>query len=167
MPVIRKPVTSRTLRRARHPASMPSRMRGVSLIEVLVSVVILGIGLMGVAAMQSVALRGGQSSLETSQAVMQTNAIAEAMRANRVNALSYNTVGAGFLCAAGTGSTLAQNDLRDWLVNLKTNITKNPLDATTCGRISGCPTNCEISVRWDDQRAGGSGTRTITTRTRI
>lgn len=165
MPVIRKPVTSGTVRRAHRPAPRPSRMRGVSLIEVLVSVVILGIGLMGVAAMQSVALRGGQSSLETSQAVMQTNAIAEAMRANRINAASYNT--SGMLCAAGTGSTLAQNDLRDWLVNLKTNITKDPTDVTTCGQIAGCPDNCVISVRWDDQRAGGSGTRTITTRTSI
>ena len=47
------------------------RMHGLSLIEILVSVVILGIGLLGVAAMQSLALRGGQSSLEASQAVMQ------------------------------------------------------------------------------------------------
>lgn len=163
--MIRKPVTSGTLRRARRPASPPSRMRGVSLIEVLVSVVILGIGLMGVAAMQSVALRGGQSSLETSQAVMQTNAIAEAMRANRVNAAGYNT--AGMLCAAGAGSTLAQNDLRAWLINMKTNIGGNAADVTTCGQISNCPDDCEISVRWDDRRAGGSGTRTITTRTRI
>jgi len=165
MPVIRKSVTSGTLRSACRPACTPSRMRGVSLIEVLVSVVILGIGLMGVAAMQSVALRGGQSSLETSQAVMQTNAIAEAMRANRINAASYNT--GGMLCAAGTGGTLAQNDLRNWLVNLKANITKDSTETTTCGQISNCPDNCEIMVRWDDRRAGGSGTRTITTRTRI
>lgn len=163
--MIPKPSTTCTLRRARHPASMPSRMRGVSLIEVLVSVVILGVGLMGVAAMQSVALRGGQSSLEASQAVMQTNAIAEAMRANRANAGSYNT--GGMLCAAGAGSTLAQNDLRAWLINMKANIAGDATDVTTCGQIAGCPVDCVISVRWDDRRAGGSGTRTITTRTRI
>lgn len=160
-----KPATSGIPRRARHPASLPSRMRGVSLIEVLVSVVILGIGLMGVAAMQSVALRGGQSSLETSQAVMQTNAIAEAMRANRINAADYNT--AGMVCAAGAAGTLAQNDMREWLQGMKTNIGGNLADVTTCGEISGCPVDCVISVRWDDQRAGGSGVRTVTTRTSI
>ncbi len=166
MPVTRKSVTTGPHRRVRHLASMPSRMRGVSLIEVLVSVVILGVGLMGVAAMQSVALRGGQSSLEASQAVMQTNAIAEAMRANRADAAGYNT--AGMLCAAGAGSTLAQNDLRAWLINMKTNISGSAAgDVTTCGQISNCPDDCEISIRWDDQRAGGSATRTITTRTRI
>ncbi len=165
--MIRKPESVGAFRRVRIQPATPAHMRGVSLIEVLVSVVILGIGLMGVAAMQSVALRGGQSSLETSQAVMQTNAIAEAMRANRANALDYNTAGAGFLCAAGAGGTLAQNDLREWLNNMKTNIAGNVADVTTCGRIENCPDDCEISVRWDDRRAGGSSTRTITTRTRI
>src|SRR5690606_34431053 len=68
-----------------------SRMRGISLIEVMVSVLVLGVGLLGIAAMQSVALRGGQSSLESTQAVMQTTAIIEAMRANWRSASDYNT----------------------------------------------------------------------------
>lgn len=109
--------------------------RGISLIEVLVAVVVLGIGLLGVAAMQSVALRGGQSSLETSQAIMQTNAILDAMRSNRANAVNYNT--GGMVCAQGAAGTLAQNDLRNWIGDLKLNITNNAADATTCGQIQG------------------------------
>ena len=58
------------------------QMRGMSMIEVLVSVMVLGVGLLGIAAMQSIALRGGQGSLESSQAVMAANSIIEAMRAN-------------------------------------------------------------------------------------
>ena len=42
----------------------------MSLIEVLVAVLIMGIGLLGIAAMQTVALRNGQSSLERTQAVI-------------------------------------------------------------------------------------------------
>jgi len=38
--------------------------QGMSMIEVLVSVMVLGVGLLGIAAMQSIALRGGQGSLE-------------------------------------------------------------------------------------------------------
>ena len=141
-------------------------MRGVSLIEILVSVVVLGVGLLGVAAMQAVALRGGQSSLETSQAVMQTNAIAEAMRANRARAGDYNTT--GMVCAAGAGGTLAQNDIAAWLTDLKTTIGGNAAtDTTTCGEILNCPDNCQITVRWSDVRAGGSATRELVTRTRI
>ncbi|WP_299346335.1 MULTISPECIES: type IV pilus modification PilV family protein [unclassified Pseudoxanthomonas] len=139
--------------------------RGISLIEVLVAVVVLGIGLLGVAAMQSVALRGGQSSLETSQAIMQTNAILDAMRSNRANAVNYNT--GGMVCAQGAAGTLAQNDLRNWIGDLKLNITNNAADATTCGQIQGCPQACVITVQWDDSRAGGGQTRTIVTRTTI
>ena len=77
----------------RLPSASRSRVSGLSLIEVLVSVLILGIGLLGIAAMQSMALRGGQSSLESSQVVISTNSIIEAMRANRANAANYNTGG--------------------------------------------------------------------------
>ena len=141
------------------------RQAGLSLIEILVSVVILGIGLLGVAAMQSLALRGGQSSLEASQAVMQTNAIIEAMRANRINADDYAT--AGMVCAVPSGGTLAENDIANWISSLKTSIAGVTTDTTTCGQITGCPANCVITVRWDDSRAGGSATRTFSTRTTI
>lgn len=139
--------------------------RGVSLIEVLVSVVVLSIGLLGVAAMQSVALRGGQSSFESSQAVIQATAILEAMRANRVNAAAYNT--AGMVCAAPAAGSLAQSDVNRWITSLKQSIGSGAADATTCGQITGCPAACVITVQWDDTRAGGGATRQVTTRTTI
>lgn len=143
----------------------PRSMRGISLIEVLVAVVVLSIGLLGVAAMQSVALRGGQSSLETSQAVIQTSAILDAMRANRANALAYNT--GGMVCAAAAGGTVAEVDLQTWITDLKNNISNTDDDDTTCGEISGCPVACVITIQWDDSRAGGENERQVVTRTTI
>lgn len=154
-----------------HPRPMAAahgarHMRGVSLIEVLVSVVIIAIGLLGIAAMQSMALRGAQSSLESSQAVMQTNSILEAMRANRFNAAQYNT--AGMECDVPAGGTLAQNDQRDWISALKDSIGQGAAaDTTTCGQISGCPDACVVTVQWDDARAGGAAARQVVTETRI
>ena len=146
------------------PVAVPRGQHGISLIEVLVSVVVLSIGLLGVAAMQSIALRGGQSSLESSQAVIQTTSILESIRANPAKAASYNT--AGLLCTAGTAGTLAQNDLRSWILGLKTTIGAAG-DTTTCGGITGCPANCEITIRWNDERAGGSAVREVRTRSSI
>jgi type IV pilus assembly protein PilV len=140
-------------------------MRGVSLIEVLVSVVIIAIGLLGIAAMQSMALRGSQSSLESSQAVMQTNAIMEAMRANRANAAFYNMA---MTCAAPAGGgSLAANDQRDWITALKSVIGQGAADVTTCGEIAGCPGACVVTGQWNDERAGGAATRQVITETRI
>lgn len=154
-------------RRRRVPALSGRRHQaGLSLIEILVSVVILGIGLLGVAAMQSLALRGGQSSLEASQAVIQTNAIIEAMRANRANAASYNT-GAMVCAVPAAAGTLAANDMAAWMSNLKISITGSDADTTTCAEITGCPDDCEVTVRWDDSRAGGGAEREFSTRTTI
>jgi prepilin-type N-terminal cleavage/methylation domain-containing protein len=89
-------------------ASMRS-MTGFSLIEVMVSVVIIAIGLLGIAAMQAMALRGSQSSLETSQAVIQSNSILEAIRANSANAPAYNMA---MTCNLPPGGTLVNLFLR-------------------------------------------------------
>lgn len=157
---------SRANARQRHTRPVSAkRMRGVSLIEVLVSVVIVAIGLLGIAAMQSVALRGGQSSLETSQAVMQTHSIMEAMRANRANAADYNMA---LTCDVPTGGTRAANDLRDWVIALKETIGQGQAsDTTTCGQVTGCPDACQVTVQWDDQRGGGGAERQLVTETRI
>lgn len=144
------------------PACAPKGIRGISLIEVLVSVLILGVGLLGIAAMQSLALRDGQSSLESSQAVMQSTSIIEAMRGNRANAASYNT--AGLVCTVPSGGGLAGADMAAWITSLKATIGNN---AATCGRITGCPDACVVTVQWDDSRAGGGATRSVATRTRI
>ncbi len=136
-------------------------MQGIGLIEVMVSVLILAVGLLGVAAMQAIALRGGQSSLESSQAVIQTNAILETMRVNRATAGTFNT-GAMRCAAAAGGNPLVET----WLADLKAAI-GTPNDSTTCGQIVGCPAACVITVRWDDQRAGGLAQRLVVTEARL
>ena len=149
--------------------------RGVGMIEVLVAVLVLAIGLLGIAAMQSLALRGGQSSLESSQAVMATNAIIEAMRANRANAAAYN----GTYSAPPTGTSQASHDLNEWMAamrgvadwNADTPTPAQPtLGAATTATIAGCPDACVISLSWDDSRAGtdrGGAARTMVTEARI
>lgn len=151
--------------RTRQPQARRQAL-GMSLIEVMVAVLVLAVGLLGIAAMQSMALRGGQGSLESSQAVMATNSILESVRANRAQAAAYNM---GKTCNVPTGgSTLADADKRAWLTALK-----DQLGATdkTCGQISGCRadnlTNCKIEVFWDDTRAGGDENRSISVESRI
>src|SRR5690606_11407918 len=126
------------------------RQGGASLIEVLVAVLIMAIGLLGIAAMQTAALRNNQSALERSQAVIQSYAILDAMRANRAQALggAYNM--AALTCAVpAMVGTLAQNDLVAWMQAVQ-----DTLGDDACGQVS-CPANgpCTITVRWNDIRA--------------
>lgn len=144
-----------------HSVTMPRHARGMSLIEVMVSVLVLAVGLLGIAAMQSLALRGGQGSLESTQAVMATNSILESMRANPTE--SYN-IGKSCKASDVAGSTLKANDQRAWIASLRATIGDND---QTCGQITGCPNACLVTVFWDDSRAGGSDTRTISVRAQI
>lgn len=149
--------------RARAISGSRAAARGVGLLEVLISVLVLSIGLLGIAAMQSLALRGGQGSLESSQAVMQASSIIEAMRANRDNAAGYNM--AAMECASPAGGTLAQNDIQAWIASLKSTMGGG---ATTCGQVVAVGGDVyRVIVQWDDQRAGDSTTRQVVTETRI
>lgn len=150
------------------PSSTPRQLRGMSLIEVMVALLVLAVGLLGIAAMQSLALRGGQSSLESSQAVMATSSILDAIRANPTQVASYNM--AKTCATPSAGSTRVSNDQSAWIGALKTTLGNAN---TTCGQISGCAVNgtCTITVFWDDSRGGsesfsGSG-RSLAVESRI
>lgn len=68
---------------------LASRSAGFSLIEVLVSVLVLGIGLLALAMLQVTNLRLVQSSSSRTAAVMIANDIIEKMRRNRSFAAGY------------------------------------------------------------------------------
>ena len=130
--------------------------RGVSLIEVLVAVLIMGVGLLGIAAMQATALRNSQSALERSQAIIQSYAIIDAMRANRASAIAGDYDLGAMTCAApAAGGTLAQADLNQWITSLKVAMsgTANAgTDSTSCGMVACTEDLCTVTVQWDDSR---------------
>ena len=133
--------------------------RGTSLLEVLISVLIMAVGLLGIAAMQATALRNSQGSTERSQAVVQSYAIIDAMRANRERALAgdYNTT--GWMCAVPAAGNLASNDRGRWLTSLRTTIVNDVADESVCGSIecTAATSICVVGVRWDESRSGSTG----------
>jgi type IV pilus assembly protein PilV len=147
--------------------SKRSRIKGATLIEILVALLVLSLGVLGMAGLQARALKGNQSAMHRTQAVMMSYYILDAMRVDRNNAktLAYNSD----ICNvdAITNSTLVDNNRRHWIQSLKATLGKAG-DTTTCGAIN-CDSDgaCQIQVRWDDSRAGGLEDQTITTNTRL
>lgn len=137
-------------RRVRVPGNPAARQRGASLIEVLIAVLVLAIGLLGIAAMQAAALRASQSAYVRSQGVVNTYSIIEAMRANRgaARAGSYNM---DWTCAVpAAGTDIISVDQNFWLDTVQEN-----LGDDACGRVACVGTFCTVEVRWNDERAGG------------
>ncbi len=94
----------------RHPMACG---RGFTLIEVLVAVVILSVGLLGLAGLQISGLRNNQEAYLRSQATIIAQDILERMRANRVAAMDsdYDT---DFGVAANGDGSVAEQDLKSW-----------------------------------------------------
>lgn len=147
------------------PVHGSRRQRGLSLIEVLIAMLILAIGLLGIAAMQAITLRNSQSAFDRTQAVVLSYAMLDRMRANAsaARAGSYNL--SETCTAPTTTTTLIQNDQRQWIQELRSTMG----DATTtCGTISCAASVCTITVKWNDSRAtSGLAAQTITTTSRI
>jgi type IV pilus assembly protein PilV len=99
------------MKQSTHRSFRPSTGNGFSMIEVLIALVVLSVGLLGLAALQAEGLRGSSSALQRTGAVAYASDIADRMRANRMGLASYevtfaNKVAAGkdHKCAAGHDS---------------------------------------------------------------
>ena len=137
--------------------------KGVGLIEVLVSMLILSICLLGMAALQTVALRNGQSAQSRSMAGIMSNSITDAMRANITAARSGAYNSSTCTLAEGVGSSLADADLIAWVSSLK-----RAIGQSACGTVLCQAGQCDITVQWDDSRASaGSSTHLVTTRVQL
>ena len=94
-----------------------TRERGATLIEVLVTIVILTFGLLGVAALQVRMQLAQTESYYRAHAVLLMQDIVDRVNANRNNALNYVTtgaLGAGNAIQDCTGLTGAALDLCEW-----------------------------------------------------
>jgi len=68
------------------PRSFSPRQRGVTLIEILITLLVLAVGLLGLAALQGISLQSGQVAYHGTQATNVAYEIADFARANRSNA---------------------------------------------------------------------------------
>ena len=123
------------------------RQAGVSLVEVMVAVLVLSIGLLGLAGLQLRTLRNNQSALERGVAVVEIHAIADAMRADRINA-SNGLFDITLTAPAPSGSTFADTVLASWRSNLISALGDDATGSVDCNGVL-----CTIIVQWNDTRA--------------
>lgn len=120
---------------------------GISLIEILVSIVIVCFGLLGVAGLLTTGIKSTQGSQFRTQASFMAYDMAERMRVNRQIALNgdYST-------AVTASNTIATNDKTDWLAAVGTL-------PSGVGTVAMTNTNFfTITVQWDDSKVAGGGT---------
>jgi type IV pilus assembly protein PilV len=139
--------------------------RGFSLVEVMVALVVVAIGLLGLAKMESLALASTTTAGTRSIAAIQASSMAAAMHANRgywasVSAPASTTVtkttaaGTAVACtqaAPCTGINMAAWDLQNWSSAM--NAVLPPYLATitcTAATFPVNPVNCNIKIQWSE-----------------
>ena len=146
---------------------------GFTLIEVLVAVVVLSIGLLGLAGLQAFSVRSVGSAYQYTQAIYLANNMADRMRANN-NGVSSTGADIGYdnlLLSAppggsncfGTGcaspGAVAAADALEWYNEIAAQLPSGVgmVQVNDDGIRTGPNDPFRITVMWDDQRTGATG----------
>jgi len=148
------------------------RASGFTLIEVLVSLIIIAVGMLGLAKIQALTYAStGIASLQ-SLAAFQASSLVSAMRANRgywasvatpftftatgttITTATDATLKNTYVCTSGGGDApctpvkVAAYDLQNWVTALN-NVLPNPTATISCPTpAGGTPLGCTIQVNW-------------------
>lgn len=150
--------------------AQPSKVvlqRGFTLLEVLIAIVVLSIGLLGLAGLQAVGLRNNNSAYMRTIATQQVHDMTDRMRTNLPGVITntYDAIAgipADPACiAAAAGCSIANLAVYDAFAWNTMNQNLLPLGTGTVTRVVGGPTGVDrftISVAWDDNRTGAATT---------
>ncbi len=120
--------------------------RGFTLVEALVTLLVLSIGLLGVAAMQLNSLRANHSASLRSQATLLAYEMVDRMRANRAAALNLNAYVSPIGDAPPDCDSVANCDLAEW----RQRLASLPGGDGGIERVAGDV--FRVTVQWDDSR---------------
>lgn len=129
---------------------------GVSLLEVLLSIVILSIGMLGIANLQLSASRFNHSAGLRSIAAQQAYNMMDRIRANKsgANAGAYNNLSGlprAPSCSTCTGSQIAIKDISEWNTENATLLPQGQGSVLANGNVF------TVTIHWDNNRTGATG----------
>lgn len=132
-------------------AAANSRIVGFTLLEVLATLLLLSVGLLGIATLYLESLRVSRLALHRTQAVTLAADLADRIRANRDPASAY---ACGDPCQPDAGgNALAVADLASWLENVAAQLPDGTGEITFTAATNDAPARYTVAVRWS---AGGT-----------
>lgn len=131
--------------------------QGFSLVEVLVALLLLSVGLLGLAGLQARGLKDNQMSVQHSQAVLYATDIIDEMRVHRALALAgaYN-IGLDDGAAAKGATKIVLKDLQNW----KTDVARLPGGKGSV-QVNAATSVATVTVQWSEVNSATRQEETI------
>jgi len=129
--------------------------RGFSLIEVLIALIIMSVGMLGIASLYVQSMQAGRTSLFRHNAVTLAGDVADRMRANPTGANAYTGGGADNNCIAqGTNCSnvqMAAQDIFGWTQQAIDTLPNGLVAITFDNTVN--PPSYTIAITWDEPGA--------------
>ncbi len=133
------------------------QQRGVSLLEAMISLLIISIGLLGIATLQITSMKQNASALNHSQAVWLGYNMADRIRSNNSEFVNYAGIDTSAsysrdcMTAPCNTTQMITADAEEWATQIQ-NLPGG------LGLITGDATQLNVTVMWDDDGTGATGT---------
>lgn len=146
------------------------RQSGYTLVEVLVSIVVVAFGLLGVAKLQAAAISNTKLSGSRALVALASGSLVSAMQANRAywasgsakgftassekietGGESLSNVSSDHCASTCSAQAMASTDVQVWLDNLKTHVPGFKQAAITIDNPTDGPVSCRIVVMWSEK----------------
>jgi type IV pilus assembly protein PilV len=139
---------------------------GFSLVEVLIALVIMSVGMLGIAGLYVKSLQAGRTSMFRHNAVTLAGDVADRIRANPTAANAYTaTTGMDNNCISGvincTPAQMAANDILVWKDQATNSLPGGDVTIVLTPAAGVLPPSYQITISWNEPGEGPSPTYII------
>ena len=144
-------------------------LAGFTLVEVLVALVVLSVGMLGIAGLYVITLQSGGTAIYRTQAVNLASDMADRIRANRNAGAAYAAGASGALTCVGAGAVdcapadMAADDLLQWNTELAATLPSGNGTVAVAGAAA--PLTYTITVSWSEPGQDTPNTYTMSVET--
>ena len=136
-----------------HSQKIPTRsQRGFSLVEVLIALIIMSVGMLGIASLYVQSMQAGRTSLFRHSAVTLAGDVADRIRANPTAVAAYEGVGANAGCIVGgtncSNVQMAAQDILLWDLQATDTLPNGNVIINIDNTVN--PPVYTIAVTWDE-----------------
>ena len=137
---------------SRQQKNLIKRVGGFTLVEVLIALIILSVGMLGIAGLYVHSMQAGRTSLFRHHAVTLAGDVADRIRANPRAAIAYSQAGANNNCVNGgvdcTPAQMAANDIDLWDQQAADTLPNGTVTVDFDNAV--LPPTYQITVAWDE-----------------